>query len=703
MPSTVLPTRRWSRRRSVAAAVSLAGATLGATWLVPASAGAAASARATRPGSTPAWAASGARQGAADPSATVHLLVGIPLPDQAAAEATALAVSTPGSPQYRHFLTPAQWRKQFSPRANDVATVTKWLRDEGFSIANTPDDGAFVAVEGTVAQAAHAFGTTVGQYAVKGMALRAPDSALSVPSTVAGLVDGVVGLDESDALIHPNTSTGSTASSGRVANAASHGAPSAGFRVGTPCSSWYGEKTVEAPPAYGTTTKPLAPCGYTPKQIEGLYGLDAVYASGHDGTGQTVAFVGADASPTIVSDLTTYSQRHGLPAPSIRQIVAPGTYNHPVTKRNDPSGFYGEESLDAEAIHATAPGATLLFVGSSNAGQDFNASINHIVDKGLASIISISYGFAGEGLPTGWILGLEKTLAQAAAQGIGVFASSGDDGDDVIDFGTPAVDFEASSPFLTAVGGTSAAIVPDGTNRDPNASGWKRSFEVGWQVATDTILVDGKSTSPTPADDRLAGGTYAKPLPGTFQAGGGGGLSSLFARPAYQQGVTDGYSTTRRALPDISADADANTGFLVGQTQAFPDGNYYDEFRLGGTSLAAPLTAGMAALANDVAGHPLGFLNPKIYDLYRTQASTVYYDVDQQDLFCGGHACTTNDPLPAQVRVNLVNSVDASDGYAYVLRTEETNIQTLHSVAGYDLATGVGTPNGLPFITALGS
>ncbi|CAN5622285.1 hypothetical protein BH10ACT10_BH10ACT10_07740 [soil metagenome] len=121
----------------------------------------------------------------------------------------------------------------------------------------------------------------------------------------------------------------------------------------------------------------------------------------------------------------------------------------------------------------------------------------------------------------------------------------------------------------------------------------------------------------------------------------------------------------------------------MGQTQSFSTGTKYDEYRIGGTSVAAPLMAGMAAVADQTAGHPLGFLNPRIYSTY-TSNQAAYYDVDQADLF--GSKLT--DPLPSMVRVNYVNSEDASGGLAYSLRTQEEPSQTLHSTRGYDTATG---------------
>jgi len=224
---------------------------------------------------------------------------------------------------------------------------------------------------------------------------------------------------------------------------------------------------------------------------------------------------------------------------------------------------------------------------------------------------------------------------------------------------------------------------------------------VGWQTGSDPITggtISGSGTTFTLT------GSPAAPIPGAFTSGGGGGVSRVFPQPDYQKGVTDGAAdgstgfTGGRAVPDISALADPNTGFLVGQTQAFSDGTYYDEYRLGGTSAAAPLMAGIAAVLNQHHGSPLGFLNPRIYAAYKSSAATAYYDVDQKDLF----GTTTSDPLPSVVRVNYADSESAANGLTYFLRTfEDDPQQTLHSVRGYDTATGVGTPNGSGFFTAL--
>src|SRR3954469_8016193 len=433
------------RRSAHLSAVTAAAALALSVGLTTIATGAdAAPGRGALQGSQPAWAQSSALKGAAPATDVVHARVYLPWRNQQQLDTLTAAVSTPGNASYGKFLTAQQFRSQFAPAQQDVAKVQQWLRGAGFTVADTPDNGHYVAVEGTVAQAQAAFGTTLGLYSAYGQTLRAPETAPSVPADLTGVVSAVVGLDDSAKLITADRATGNGPNQ-------NHGAPGVGFRAGQPCAAWYGASTVTtSSPVYGQTSTPLAPCGYTPAQVRGLYGL----RSTDTGAGQTVAFVGANASPTLVQDVTTYSQQHGLPDPSIRQIVPPGVYRHPDTPQQVPGDFYGEETLDAESIHTTAPNAELLFVGSSNAYQDFDVSINHIVDRHLASIISISYGFGGEGVPQGFINSLDKTFQQAVATGIGIFVSSGDSGDEIANTGTAQPDFYANDPNVTAVGGT---------------------------------------------------------------------------------------------------------------------------------------------------------------------------------------------------------------------------------------------------------
>ena len=160
-----------------------------------------------------------------------------------------------------------------------------------------------------------------------------------------------------------------------------------------------------------------------------------------------------------------------------------------------------------------------------------------------------------------------------------------------------------------------------------------------------------------------------------FQYGGGGGYSSNIPEPQYQKDAGIVSPNGGRAVPDISMDADPTTGMLVGQTQAFPDGNYYDTYRIGGTSLASPLFAGMTALKIQKAGHGLGLLNNVIYTNH-----SGFNDVTGAGVDAGN------------IRVDYANGLDPSGGYLYSIRTFNGATTSLSVGTGWDDETGWGSP-----------
>ena len=613
---------------------------------------AAPSARATLAGNVPPWAKSANFKAAANPSDSIGFRIYLGWTDPAAVEALAKAVSDPRSASYGQYLTPQQFRQQFAPSQSQVNAVQSWLRGQGFRVDYTPLNNHYVAAEGTVAQAASAFATTFGTYSVAGQTLRSPSSDISLPTAIAGFVSGVVGLDESAALVHTNIALDAP--------------PSPAFVNAPPCSIYWNEKNttsltglpapLQAPAGY-TLPLPMAPCGYVPSQIRGVYGVSASL----QGNGQTVAIIDAYASPTIQQDLDQWSANRGLASTNITQVVAPGTMNRPENKRQDPQGWYGEETLDVQAVHGMAPNAHIVYVGAPNNYQDLDAAMNHVVDRHLASIVTNSYGFPTELLPFGFIKPQEDTLLQGAIEGIGIYFSSGDNSDESLSVGYRTADWPASSPFVTAVGGTSL-----GVGQSNN-----RVIETGWGTHTSSLI----TTTGAWVDH---GWLY----------GSGGGVSRLFAEPSYQAGTVPGsvfavQGRTGRAVPDIAAFGDPNTGYLIGQTQTFPDGTVkYSEFRIGGTSLSSPIMAGIMALADQAKGSPHGFANPVFY---ANATSGAFYDVLHQS--------------GAVVRVNYNNSVDASAGLAYRLRTFDQGL-SLKTTAGWDDITGLGSPTSA-FIGAL--
>ena len=607
--------------------------------------------RTTLNGSAPSWASSNNYRSAADPTSYVGFRVYLGWNNPSKVEALAQAVSDPKSSSYGQYLTPSQFHQQFAPSQSQVGAVQSWLRSQGFSVEYTPGNNLYVSAEGTVAQAQTAFGTGFGLYTVSGLSLRSPSSDVSIPSSLAGIVTGVLGLDDSVQFVFTNHTVGDAP-------------PPAAFVSAHPCSTYWGQnQAVGFTNPYGTGTLPYAPCGYTPQQIKGAYGI-----SGYDGSGQTVAVIDAYAAPTIVQDVNQWSINRGLPtltANQLVQVVAPGTYNHPEKGiAQDPQGWYGEETLDIEAVHGMAPAAKIVYVGAPNNFQDLDAALNYVVDRHVASIVTNSYGFRTEILPQGYIKPYESIILQGVVTGIGIYFSSGDNNDESLVVGYTTTDWPASSPYVTAVGGTSLAV---GASNN-------YLFETAW--GTKTSSWTGTTWSPTP--------------PGSWLYGSGGGVSRIFSEPSYQVGVVPksvftAQGRTGRAVPDISAVGDPNTGYLIGETQTFPNGTIaYSEYRIGGTSLSSPLVAGIMALADQAAGHPHGFANPLFYSL---SGSAAFTDIT--------HPSST----VAVVRANYVNSIDASAGVVYRLRTMDQTL-SLNASPGYDDVTGLGTPTS-SFLSAL--
>jgi subtilase family serine protease len=378
----------------------------------------------------------------------------------------------------------------------------------------------------------------------------------------------------------------------------------------------------------------------------------------------------AFASPTIAQDISTYSRKHGLPAfapGQFRQITPPAD-GYDLIDECGGAGWYGEETLDIEAVHSMAPGANIVYVGGADCSTGLDEAWASTIDNHTADIVTNSWGTTTDDvelLGADYVAYYQQFSLEAALTGITVNFSSGDAGDQTAGGTDPSaktVDFPADLPYVTGVGGTSVGIDKYGA----------RVWEHGWQNAYSA----------------LTDGAWGDPV---YSSGGGGGTSFLFGQPFYQRGrVPASISQANggapmRAVPDISMPGDPNTGFRVGQTQVFPDGTYYDEYRIGGTSLSSPLLAGMIAVASQKAHHPLGFVNP-LY--YRLLGSSALSDIT-----------APKQPL-LQVRTNFVNGVDASGGKSYQLQTVDVQTSLIHSTKGYDDETGVGTP-GARFFSAV--
>jgi subtilase family serine protease len=645
--------------RKVAIGLLASGTVIGLTAAAGA-ASAAPQARHPLDGSMPKWLHQAHDMGTSAATQQINFGVLLGMRDQAGAAATLQAISDPSSSSYGKWLTNAEFDARYAPAKSSVTAVQGWLRSEGFQITKTLPSGMYVEASGSVAKVESTFGTSVHNYTYLGKDVHANNSQLSLPANtpaaVTSAVAGVIGIDQGIALKH---------------TADTEPGPPPGARYGVqPCSAYYAQKVAtDKPVAYGKH-QPYAVCGYGPQQLQGAYGESALLKAGINGRGTTVAITDAYAAPTIYQDAQKYNKVHHQP------LFKPGQFSQIVPGPNDfdnadlcgAQGWYGEETLDVEAVHAMAPGAKVVFVGAPDCLSGLDDAWAETIDSHVADVITNSWGQGTDDitlLGTDYVLFYEQFSTEAALTGITVNFSSGDAGDNTdggADLAAKTVSFPADLPYVTGVGGTSVFI---GSHRQ-----WLG--EHGWQNAYST----------------LTNGAWTPPPPGTYNSGGGGGTSQLFTQPFYQVGkvpasISEYYgSTPMRAVPDIAMDGDPNTGMIVGETQVFPDGTYWDQYRIGGTSLSSPLLAGVVALANQVHRHPLGFINPLYYRLLGTVA---LHDI-----------VAPTSPL-AQVRTDYVNFLDNSQGKFWRLQTIDVQSSTLHDTPGYDDETGVGTPRGPAF------
>ncbi|HEY3871206.1 MAG TPA: S53 family peptidase [Actinocrinis sp.] len=630
----------------------------------------AASATAAVPGTQPAWATASAARGATASGEQVKSTVFLAGQNESGMVAYAQAVSDPSNSAYHAYLTPAQYQARFGATAEQVSAVESWLRGAGLTITAT--DAETISVSGTVAQSQAAFGTTFENYQVGGSVYYAPNSNAQIPASVASDVLTISGMTNMPIVAKPSSLVGEESTSlvagvTGVKATESTGSDGAPFLGPTPCSEYYGQKVDSSDPALnGSSSNPYVICGYVPSQLRGAYG---VTQSGLTGRGATVAIVDAYGSSTILSDANTYATNHGdnaFKSGQFAETVTPADWTNEAAC-GGPAGWAPEETLDVEAVHAMAPNAGVRYYGANSCeDSDLLASFDQILNARSADIVSDSWGeviYSSTGNePTATIAEYTHDFEQGAVEGISFQFSAGDCGaeDPATSCGTtdtsttPQADFPTSDQWATSVGGTSLAI---GRNN-------QQLWNTDW--GTDALALESGSWA-------SLGWIY----------GGGGGTSAVFSEPFYQRGAVptslaetlpDGtrVSSPMRVAPDVSMDADPFTGFLIGETQALPDGSTgYGESDIGGTSLACPLFAGLQADAIQAqGGRPIGFANPAIYAKYGSPAFT-----DVADSGPGVHAA------------NILPAFEGDPDIAVTFGDD----RLLKATRGYDDATGVGT------------
>ncbi|WP_245629049.1 S53 family peptidase [Alicyclobacillus shizuokensis] len=540
-------------------------------------------------------------------------------------------VSTPGSPQYRCFLSVAQFKRRYAPSDSEIAAITRYLETNGLRVREVYPDNLLLKVEGTAEQFNTVFDTTLHNYVQRGHHFYAPTRLPRMPKALSDSVLAIVGLD-TQALARPM--------SARTAQV--DGQPA---RVVLP---------------KGGSTATGVPQDYTVGDVANLYDVNPLYQHGITGKGQTVGIVTlADFEP---SDAYTYWDTIGLKyKPNrITQVHVDG--GGPLSAEDGS----GETTLDVEQAGGLAPDADILVYDAPNTDAGFIDAFYKAISANLADSLSVSWGLPevlynaelnGGVDYTSELQAFHQVFMEAAVQGQSLFASSGDAGAYDVNGVLPypafskvvSVDSPAADPYVTAAGGTTVPAtltLSKGTVTIEQERAW----------AWDYLL-------PLGYDESIL-----------FPVGDGGGVSTYWSLPWYQRGlagiartpagqsvVDNGTSPPQdyydlpahfagRNLPDLSMNADPETGYLVYST---PDGGWIAGY--GGTSFVAPQFNGIAALLDQSVHGRVGLWNPLLYTIARS-----------------GSAYGPQRPF---------NDITAGDNWYW------------QGTQGYDQATGIGTPN----------
>ncbi|OLZ51698.1 hypothetical protein BS329_15650 [Amycolatopsis coloradensis] len=595
-------------------------------------------------GSRPAWATPQAKVSGVDGGQQREVKLALGLRDQAGAQRLAKAVTTPGSPQHGKFIDQRQFVERFGPTAESVGKVQDWLRERGLQVGEVAANRHFVTARGSVDQLQDTFGIKLATYRKGTLTLAAPESEITLPRALGSAVTAVLGLDDSDRAVT------ATSHRDRVDGRGAGTRPQAADEPNQYCARYWGEQNNTAvPQKYPAGRQSNANCGYTVPQVRAIYGLTAA----NTGAGQTVAATGVYASKTIVADTNRWAAEVGgtpLAAGQYENNIAPGGLPTNCQGGDGEQAWNFEQTMDVQAIHATAPAAKIIWYASKDClAYD---GLNRAVADNKASIISNSWASSARDneVSPATRTQFEDIAIQAAVQGQALLFSSGDTGDDSMGSRAPGVRFPVASPWVTSVGGTTVAVDKDN----------KVVFTAGWESAGNT-LTGGKWVPQNDKDGRFAGGA-------------GGGVSSFYDAPDYQQGVVPSSANGKRAIPDISALSDLYTGMAVGATGK----QGYGKGPSGGTSLGSPLTAGIFANAQQARGVTrLGFMNGALYDLARDTAAITDVTPQKAGMWTNGMGVPTGVTAPTGPGDYLVDVDDKP--------------QSIQTAKGWDRVSGLGT------------
>jgi kumamolisin len=464
----------------------------------------------------PRLAAGAVRTGSVAGDAPLSLEVSLTPRNQAGLDAFLREVADPASPHYKHYLTVAQYAASYGATDGQISQVGKYLRSQGLSVGAVSANHLTIAVQGTAAQAEKAFGVQLGTWRAEGRDVFANTAVPTLPADIASIVAGVAGL--SDVARH-----------------------TPGYHV-----------DAQAAPHAGTVL--------TPGKARGGYNLTSPIAAGDNGAGQTVGLV--EFSAYSASAVAAYNSKYSLGA-------SPATVVNVDGGTTDTSGSV-EDELDIEVVNALAPKAAVKVYEAPNSDAGEVALYAALVSDDVP-VISSSWGEPEN--QENNLASDDADFKEAAAQGQSVFAASGDSGA-TDDGSTLSVDYPASDPYVSGVGGTNLTV--------SSSSTW--SSETGW-------------------------------------SGSGGGQSDKWSTPSFQTPVD---SSGHREVPDVSAAGGNSSPWYIDA-----DGSWTDVW---GTSAAAPNWAAFVAdydtAAVKAGKAKFGYANSFIYSVARSSSySTDFHDV----------------------------------------------------------------------------
>jgi subtilase family serine protease len=441
-----------------------------------------------------------------------------------------------------------------------------------------------------------------------------------------------------------------------LATAGAPGSPAAGQALISPEAIYPVRQVLPYPPTTAQCQAKYKIDCYSADQVEAAYGLPKLFRRGITGKGQTIIVAEGFGAPLMGSDLGVFDRAFHLPAPPSVKVVQPNGKVPPYNPKNlNRVGWALETTLDVEYAHAMAPGANILIIESGDSetvegpGElvRMERAEEYVVNHHMGDVMTQSFGDTEETFPTAQsLLRLRGAYIDAARNHITVVTGSGDQGVTALTknfhyYLHPALVWPGDDPLITSVGGSELHLNAGGGHTSPDTV-WNDTYNA---AATQAIF-------------------QVKP---PFPAAGGGGRSVIFARPHYQDGIA-ALAGPQRAVPDISMSAACDGAVDFYHAFAGPPKGWG---LFCGTSESGPLMSGVVALADQVAGHPLGLINPAIYTMYAE---------------------------------HLPGLVDITRGNNTVSFRQGGKVHTVRGFSarpGYDLASGVGTVYAPDFVPEL--